>query len=64
MNEVEISGAVSTLVEQPFDLDKLPFAFLEPFGNTETTLKKLRSGDSNKSNLGGVLQRNNINLKV
>jgi hypothetical protein len=64
MNAVEIADAVSTLVEQPFDRDKFPFAFLEAFGNKETTLKKLRSGDSNKSDIGGVLQRNNIHLKV
>jgi hypothetical protein len=64
MNAVEIADAVSTLVEQPFDRDNFPFAFLEAFGNKETTLKKLRSGDSNKSDLGGVLQRNNIHLKV
>jgi hypothetical protein len=64
MNAVEIADAVSALVEQPFDRDNFPFAFLEAFGNKETTLKKLRSGDSNKSDLGGVLQRNNIHLKV
>ncbi len=65
MNAVEIADAVSTLVEQPFDRENFPFLFLEAFGNKETTLKKLRSGDSNKSDLpGGVLQRNNIHLKV
>jgi hypothetical protein len=64
MNAVEIADAVSTLVEQPFDRDNFPFAFLEAFGNKETTLKKLRSGDSNKSDIGGVLQRSNIHLKV
>jgi hypothetical protein len=64
MNAVEIADAVSTLVEQPFDRDNFPFLFLEAFGNKETTLKKLRSGDSNKSDLGGVLQRSNIHLKV
>ncbi len=64
MNAVEIADAVSTLVEQPFDRDNFPFAFLEAFGNKETTLKKLRSGDSNKSDIGGLLQRNNIHLKV
>jgi hypothetical protein len=64
MNAVEIADAVSALVEQPFDRDNFPFAFLEAFGNKETTLKKLRSGDSNKSDLGGVLQRSNIHLKV
>ena len=61
MNAVEIADAVWTLVEQPFDRENFPFAFLEAFGNKETTLKKLRSGDSNKSDLpGGVLQRNNM----
>jgi hypothetical protein len=64
MNAVEIADAVSMLVEQPFDRENFPFAFLEAFGNKETTLKKLRSGDSNKSDLGGVLQRSNIHLKV
>src|SRR5437868_183567 len=29
MNAVEIADAVSTLVEQPFDRDNFPFAFLE-----------------------------------
>ena len=48
----------------PFDPAEFPFAFLEAFGNKETTLKKLRSAASNKSDLGGVLQRNNIHIKV
>jgi len=65
MNAVEIEEAVSRLAEQPFDAASFCFAFLEAFGNKETTLKRLRSGDSNQSDLlGGVLQRNNIHLKV
>lgn len=36
--------------------------FLEAFGNKDTTLKRLRSGASNKSDLGGVLQTNNIHI--
>ena len=65
MNAVEIEEAVSRLAEQPFDAESFPFAFLEAFGNKETTLKRLRSGNSNQSDLpGGVLQRNNIHLKV
>src|SRR5437016_5578735 len=65
MNAVEIEEAVSRLAEQPFEAESFPFAFLEAFGNKETTLKKLKSGNSNKSDLpGGVLQRNNIHLKV
>jgi len=67
MNAVEIEEAVSTLAEAPFDPEEFPFAFLEAFGNKTTTLKKLKSkrSSSNKSDLpGGLLQRNNIHLKV
>jgi hypothetical protein len=67
MNAVEIEEAVSRLAEAPFDPEVFPFAFLEAFGNKATTLKRLqsKSGGSNQSDLpGGVLQRNNIHLKV
>jgi hypothetical protein len=65
MNAVEIEEAVSNLAESPFDAAAFPFAFLEAFGNKETTLKRLKSGNTNQSDLaGGVLQRNNIHLKV
>ncbi|WP_368343668.1 class I SAM-dependent DNA methyltransferase [Pelagovum sp. HNIBRBA483] len=64
MNAVEIEEAISALAEQPFDAEEFPFAFLEAFGNKATTIKRLRSGASNKSDLGGVLQTNNIHLKV
>ena len=65
MNAVEIEEAVSRLAEQPFHAESFPCAFLEAFGNKETTLKRLRSGHTNQSDLpGGVLQRNNIHLKV
>lgn len=64
MNPVEIEEAVSALAEQPFDAGEFPFAFLEAFGNKETTIKRLRSGASNKSDLGGVLQTNNIHIAV
>ncbi|MDB4806024.1 hypothetical protein OAG84_03445, partial [Akkermansiaceae bacterium] len=33
-------------------------------GNKSVTLKKLRAGSSNISDIGGVLQRNNIHIKV
>lgn len=56
MNAVEIEQAISDLAERPFDPVEFPFAFLEAFGNKDTTLKKLRSATSNKSDLGGVLQ--------
>src|SRR4249920_3390212 len=32
--------------------------------NKETTLKRLRKGESNKSDLGGVLQTNNIHIAI
>ncbi len=62
MNAIEIEQAISALAEQPFDAEEFPFAFLQAFGNKETTLKRLRKGDSNRSDLGGVLQTNNIHI--
>jgi hypothetical protein len=62
LNAVEIEEAVSLLAEQPFDPENFPYAFLEAFGNKETTIKRLRAGASNKSDLGGVLQTNNIHI--
>jgi hypothetical protein len=64
MNAVEIEEAISALAEQPFDAREFPFAFLQAFGNKETTLKRLRKGESNKSDLDGVLQTNNIHIAV
>ena len=62
MNAVEIEQAITDLAEQPFDRANFPYAFLEAFGNKETTIKRLRAGASNKSDLGGVLQTNNIHI--
>ena len=53
MNAVEIEEAISALADQPFDATEFPFAFLQAFGNKETTIKKLRAGASNRSDLGG-----------
>ena len=64
MNAVEIEEAISALAEQTFDPLEFPFAFLQAFGNKETTLKRLRKGEANKSDLGGVLQTNNIHIAV
>jgi len=64
MNAVEIEEAVSALAERPFDATEFPFAFLEAFGNKPTTLKKLRAGASNRSDVGGVLQTSNIHIAV
>ena len=64
MNAVEIEQAITELAEQPFDPATFPYAFLEAFGNKETTIKRLRAGASNKSDLGGVLQTSNIHILV
>ena len=64
MNAVEIEEAISKLAERPFEAGEFPFAFLEAFGNKATTIKRLRSGATNYSDLGGVLQHNNIHIKV
>ena len=63
MNAVEIEAAVSELAEAPFDPAEFPYAFLAAFGNKETTIARLRSGNTNKSDIpGGVLQTNNIHI--
>ena len=62
MNAVEIEQAITDLAEQSFDSAEFPYAFLEAFGNKATTLKRLRAGASNKSDLGGVLQTSNIHI--
>ena len=64
MNAVEIEEAVSALAGEPFDPGEFPFTFLEAFGNKQTTIKRLRAGTTNRSDVGGVLQRSNIHIKV
>ncbi|MGA4027308.1 class I SAM-dependent DNA methyltransferase [Ralstonia nicotianae] len=62
MNAVEIEQAITDLAEESFDGENFPYAFLEAFGNKATTIQRLRSGATNKSDLGGVLQTNNIHI--
>ena len=65
MNAVEIEEAITNLSEQKFDPVTFPFAFLEAFGNPATTIRRLKSGQTNSSDIdGGVLQRNNIHIAV
>ena len=65
MNAVEIESAISELALQPFDAAEFPFAFLAAFGNKDTTLKRLRAGNNNTSDIpGGVLLRNHIHIAV
>lgn len=63
MNAVEIEEAISQLAEQSFDAGTFPYAFLEAFGNKETTIKRLKTPAGNKSDIdGAVLQYNNIHI--
>ncbi len=63
MNAVEIEEAISDLALQPFDATNFPYQFLTAFGNKDTTIARLRSGNTNKSDIdGGVLQSNNIHM--
>lgn len=62
MNAVEIEQAITGLAEQQFNPAEFAYAFLEAFGNKVTTIKRLRVGASNKSDLSGVLQTSNIHI--
>ena len=65
MNAVEIEQAISDLALQPFNSAEFPYAFLASFGNKDTTLKRLRTGNNNASDVpSGVLLRNNIHMAV
>ena len=64
MNPVEIEEAVAQISSNRFDSVEFPFEFLLAFGRKSTTIKKLRSGITNKSDIGGVLQRNNIHIST
>lgn len=65
MNAVEIEEAISALALDEFNPAEFPYLFLEAFGNKPATIKKLRSGASNKSDIeNGVLQRSNIHMAV
>ncbi len=65
MNAVEIEEAISKLAEQPFDPVEFPYAFLEAFGNKATTINRLKSGNTNKTDIeDAVLQYNNIHIAV
>lgn len=65
MNAVEIEEAVSALAAEPFNREEFPYQFLAAFGFKDTTIKKLKSGASNASDVpGAVLLRSNIHLIV
>jgi hypothetical protein len=60
VNAVEILEAVSELAEQPFDPEELFVQFVAAFGNRHTTLKRRRTGISNKLAVGGAPQTRDI----
>jgi len=65
MNAVEIESAISDLALHPFDAAEFPFSFLAAFGHKDTAIKRLRSGNSNASDLdGSVLLRNHVHITV
>ena len=64
MNAIEIGKAVTNLTKQPFDADEFPFSFLQAFDHVPVTIARLRHGDINKSDIGGVLLENHIHLKT
>jgi hypothetical protein len=65
LNAVEIEEAISQLADAPFDAATFPYAFLEAFGNKTTTIQRLKSGNTNKTDIeGAVLQYNNIHMAV
>ncbi|HXE53089.1 MAG TPA: DNA methyltransferase [Tepidisphaeraceae bacterium] len=65
MNAVEIEEAVSKLAEAPFDPKAFPYEFLQAFGQNDAAIRKLKTGDANKSDLsGGVLQRSKNNIHI
>ena len=65
MNAVEIEEAVTELASQPFDRAEFPYQFLEAFGRNATAIKRLRSKNTNHSDIdGGVLQRSHIHIST
>ena len=65
MNAVEIEEELLKLTGEPFDAAHSLFQFLLAFGHKDTTIRKLRSGNTNASDVtGGVLLRNHIHLAI
>ena len=64
MNAVEIEEAVSQLSLEEYCKEEFYFKFLAAFGNKVTTIKKLRKGETNKSDINGLLLKRNIHIKT
>ena len=64
MNPIEIEEQLSQLADQAFEPAEFPFQFLECYGRKAGEIKALKKGKSNKSDVDGVLQRNNVHILV
>ena len=65
MNAVEIEKALLHLATLPFDKETFIYDFLECFGNISTTLTRLKTGDTNKTDVpDAVLQKTHIHIKL
>ncbi len=65
MKATEIADAVQALIEAPFVPDDFPYDFLRAFGADDVTIKRLRAGNSNRSDVdGAVLPGGKTKLKV
>ena len=54
MNVAEIEDAVSRLAEAPFDPDTFFFQFMAAYGATQTTITRLKGGETNHSDITGA----------
>src|SRR5690606_7692986 len=64
MNAVVDEESTTALAGKPVDASEFAYAFLQAYGNKETTINRLRTGNTNKSDGGGVLQRNNVHILI
>jgi hypothetical protein len=56
MNAAEIEEAVSELAEAPFDPEAFPYPFLETFGDKETTLQWVKTGNTKAERLDKLFE--------
>src|SRR5690625_3042802 len=63
MKAPEIADAVAALAEQPFDSAEFPYQFLEAYGYKSTSIRRLRTGNMNRTDIpGAVLRRDHIHI--
>ena len=64
MSAVEIDQAACGLADQPFDPETSPFEFLRAFGYMENRIRLLNAGETDKSDVGGVLHAKEIHIPI